>query len=132
MAKKNAPKGGKSVRKIETNSQVRKQKEGETPVEQQVAKAIETAPPQQNPTAPLNDSPMVQKAIAQGKALIAEGKSKADAARAMFESIHGEPKEVIVAAFVAGAALTEKGALTYWYNCKRLRAKEMSASSSLS
>lgn len=68
-------------------------------------------------------SPAVQKAISEGKALIADGKSKADAARAIFAAIGGEPKEVIVAAFVEGATLTPKGALTYWYNNRRKAAK---------
>lgn len=65
------------------------------------------------------DTPKIKEAIAQGKVLIKDGKSKADAARAMFALIHDEQKEAIVAAFVEGATLTEKGALTYWYNCKR-------------
>jgi len=67
--------------------------------------------------------PTIQEAIAEGSALIKDGKSKADAARAIYARIACEPKEVIVAAFVEGATLTEKGALTYWYNCKRRAAK---------
>ena len=67
--------------------------------------------------------PGIQEAIAEGNALIQEGKSKADAARAIYAKISNESKEVIVSAFVAGATLTEKGALTYWYNCKRRAAK---------
>jgi hypothetical protein len=67
--------------------------------------------------------PAIKEAIADGLALIKEGKSKADAARAIYALIASEPKEVIVAAFVEGATLTEKGALTYWYNCKRRAAK---------
>jgi hypothetical protein len=46
-------------------------------------------------------------------AVIKDNKSKADAARAIYALIKVEPKEVIVAAFVAGATLTENGALTY-------------------
>lgn len=69
-------------------------------------------------------TPALQTAIKQGKTLIAESKTKADAARAMYALIHDQPKEVIVAAFVDGAGLTEKGALTYWYNCKRRASKE--------
>jgi hypothetical protein len=65
------------------------------------------------------NKPSVKEAIAQGKAIIKEGKSKADAARAIYALLKSEDKDVIVAAFVAGATLTEKGALTYWYNCKR-------------
>ena len=70
------------------------------------------------------NKPTIRAAIDQGKVLIAEGKSKADAARAIFDVIKDEPKEVIVAAFVEGATLTEKGALTYWYNCRRKAAKD--------
>jgi len=73
--------------------------------------------------APDLSKPAIQQAILQGKALIADGKSKADAARAIFAVIASEPKEVVVAAFVEGATLTEKGALTYWYNCRRKAAK---------
>lgn len=73
------------------------------------------------------NKPAIRAAIDQGKALIAEGKSKADAARAIFGAIKDEPKEVIVAAFVEGATLTDKGALTYWYNVRRKAAKEAAA-----
>ena len=65
----------------------------------------------------------IKNAIDQGKALIAEGKSKADAARAIFTAIKDESKDTIVAAFVEGASLTPKGALTYWYNCRRKASK---------
>jgi hypothetical protein len=41
----------------------------------------------------------------------------------MYAMIKAEAREVIVAAFVAGATLTEKGALTYWYNCRRKDSK---------
>ncbi len=68
--------------------------------------------------------PTIQQAVEQGMALIKEGKSKADAARAIYDLLESQGKDVIVAAFVAGATLTEKGALTYWYNCKRKKAKE--------
>lgn len=65
----------------------------------------------------------VKQAITQGRAIILEGKSKADAARAIFAFLKNEDKEVIVAAFIQGATLTEKGAQTYWYNCKRKAGK---------
>lgn len=70
--------------------------------------------------------PTILAAIEQGQAVLAEGKTKADAARAIYAELKDEPKEVIVAAFVAGASLTEKGALTYWYNCRRKAAKAAS------
>lgn len=72
----------------------------------------------------LHLSAKVKDAIEQGKKLLAESKTKADAARTMYELIGDEPKEIIVAAFIKGAGLTEKGALTYWYNCKRRASKK--------
>lgn len=75
-------------------------------------------------TQPNLNVPHVQEAIAQGLALIKDGKSKADAARAMYSLLKDEDKDLIVAAFVVGATLTEKGALTYWYNCKRRANRE--------
>ena len=67
---------------------------------------------------------LIQQAIADGKALIAEGKSKADAAMAIFRLIGESSQETVVQAFIEGASLTPKGALTYWYNCKRKLARE--------
>ena len=61
----------------------------------------------------------IKDAIAKGKALIKEGKSKADAAMVIYEALKAEDKEVIAAAFVLGATLTEKGSVTYFYNCRR-------------
>lgn len=61
----------------------------------------------------------VKTAVAAGKALIDEGKTKAEAAMAIFLKIEDQSQETIVKAFVEGATLTEKGALTYWYNCRR-------------
>jgi hypothetical protein len=66
----------------------------------------------------------IKNAIAQGKAIIKEGKSKADAARAIYALLKDEGKEVIVTAFMEGATLTQKGSVTYWYNCKRKADKE--------
>lgn len=61
----------------------------------------------------------IKEAITKGKAVIKEGKSKADAAMVIFEALKDEEKDVVIAAFVQGATLTEKGAVTYWYNCRR-------------
>ncbi|OGT03097.1 MAG: hypothetical protein A2143_12590 [Gallionellales bacterium RBG_16_57_15] len=65
------------------------------------------------------NKPLIKDAIAKGKALIKEGKSKADAAMVIYEALKAEDKEVIAAAFVLGATLTEKGSVTYFYNCRR-------------
>jgi hypothetical protein len=65
------------------------------------------------------NKPSIKEAIAKGMALIKYGKSKADAAMVIFEALQTEPQDVVVAAFVEGATLTAKGAVTYWYNCRR-------------
>lgn len=69
------------------------------------------------------NKPAVKDAIAQGKMLLKDGKSKADASRLIYSLLKDEDKNLIVAAFIAGATLTEKGALTYWYNCRRKQGK---------
>lgn len=73
------------------------------------------------------NKPAIKDAIAKGKAIIKEGKTKADAAMVIYEALKDESKEVIAAAFVQGAALTEKGAVTYVYNCKRKARKAAKA-----
>ncbi len=96
-----------------TNAKKSQSENNETPAESPAeAKKIDVS------------DPAVQHAIEQGLSLIKDGKSKADAARAIYDLLESQGKDVIVAAFVAGATLTEKGALTYWYNCKRRKAKE--------
>ena len=65
------------------------------------------------------NKPSIKEAIINGKAIIAEGKSKVDAAMSIYQALNAEEKEVIIAAFVQGATLTEKGAVTYFYNCRR-------------
>ncbi len=81
------------------------------------------APAKQEPAKPVNAA-AVKKAILLGKEMSKQPEvTKADVARKMFELISGEPREVIVQAFVEGAGLTPKGAQTYFYNCKRKAAK---------
>mgnify|MGYP000689856917 CR=1 FL=1 len=65
------------------------------------------------------NKPSIKEAIAKGKVLIKEGKSKADAAMEIYVALKDEEKDVVIAAFIQGATLTEKGAVTYWYNCRR-------------
>jgi hypothetical protein len=45
--------------------------------------------------------------------------TKAEVARKMFKLIQGESREVIARAFVEGANLTPKVAMTYVYNIRR-------------
>jgi len=63
-----------------------------------------------------------QLAVNEGKMLIGEGKTKSQAAMAIYISLQTNDKETVIKAFVEGASLTEKGAMTYWYNCKRKHA----------
>ena len=37
----------------------------------------------------------------------------------IYQALSAEEKEVIIAAFIQGSTLTEKGAVTYFYNCRR-------------
>ena len=77
------------------------------------------------PTATVpTDEAVIAKAIAEGRKMIEAGKSKIDTALAMYEQLEGMEQDVVVKAFIEGATLTEKGALTYWYNCRRRLAKE--------
>ena len=65
------------------------------------------------------NKPVIKDAIAKGKELLKEGKTKADVAMVIFNALKDEDKDTVIAAFVQGAGLTEKGSVTYWYNCKR-------------
>ncbi len=58
-------------------------------------------------------------AIKTGLECIQNGQSKADAARAIFELIRDESREVVIRAFIEGATVTGKGAPTYFYNINR-------------
>ena len=45
---------------------------------------------------------------------------------AIYRHLNESPQEVVLQAFVEGASLTPKGALTYWYNCRRKFSREVS------
>ena len=38
---------------------------------------------------------------------------------AIYRHLHDCPQQTVINAFVEGASLTPKGALTYWYNYRR-------------
>ena len=62
----------------------------------------------------------VEEAVALGRKLSKTPDiTKVSVANQMFALIHDEPREVIAKAFMDGANLTEKGAMTYFYNCRR-------------
>lgn len=65
------------------------------------------------------NSEVYAEAISRGLDVIRSGGSKADAARAIYEMIKDEPREVIIKAFIDGATVTEKGSPTYFYNIRR-------------
>ena len=75
-------------------------------------------------TTPSDD--LIAQAVGEGQALIAEGKTKVEAAMAIYRHLNESPQEVVLQAFIDGASLTPKGALTYWYNCRRKLSKERS------
>ena len=115
---KKSTKSKKSVAKPAKSDQ---SKGEQKPVEAATVQLPETAP---EPKKIDLSKPLVRQAVAQGQAILKEGKSKADAARAIYSALKDEDKDLIVAAFVEGATLTPKGALTYWYNCRRKAGKE--------
>ena len=63
---------------------------------------------------------LVANAVTIGKEMSLSGQAtKADVAWKMFGTINHLPREVVIQAFIDGAGLTEKGARTYWYNCRK-------------
>ena len=62
---------------------------------------------------------LIAQTILEGQALIAEGKTKVEAAMSIYRHLRESPQETVINAFIEGASLTPKGALTYWYNCRR-------------
>ena len=71
------------------------------------------------------DQTRITKSIQEGQKIIKEGGTKVQASMTMFRLIHDLNQEDVVKAFVEGASLTQKGALTYWYNCRRKMKKEL-------
>jgi hypothetical protein len=76
------------------------------------------------PAAPKTDQPsadkdVIAKAVSVGTAMLKQGGSKADAARAIFALIHDQPRDAVIEAFIKGATITPKGAPTYYYNVSR-------------
>ncbi len=80
--------------------------------------------PQTDTNTPSED--LIAQAIHEGQALIAEGRTKVEAAMVIYRILENSPQETIITAFIDGASLTPKGALTYWYNCRRKLSRERS------
>lgn len=66
-----------------------------------------------------DNSAKIAKAVQVGQKIIKDGGTKVEASMAIFRLIHDLEQDVVVKAFIDGATLTPKGALTYWYNCRR-------------
>lgn len=81
-------------------------------------------PSTESGNSPSINEEMVQQAVLEGLSVIEQGKSKIDAAMTIYRQLETLPQEVVVRAFIEGAKLTDKGALTYWYNCRRKLARE--------
>lgn len=81
-----------------------------------------------NPPAQTTSFPkdVVKQVIADGKAMAKDGKTKVEITAAMYQKLKNADRETAVAAFKEGAGLTEKGAMTYWYNCRRKAGKPTS------
>jgi hypothetical protein len=77
--------------------------------------------PAQNP-APFPKE-TIKAAISEGKAPLKDGKTKVEVTAAIYAKLKNVDRETAVAAFMEGAGLTEKGAVTYWYNCRRKAGK---------
>lgn len=73
--------------------------------------------------APAFSKETIKQAVADGKALLKEGKTKVEAAMAVYAKVKAADRETVVAAIKEGAGLTDKGAMTYFYNCKRKAGK---------
>lgn len=69
---------------------------------------------------------VLKTAIGEAKAMIKDGKTKVEATTAMYAKLKNADRETAVSAFMEGAGLTEKGAVTYWYNCRRKAGKAKS------
>ena len=69
---------------------------------------------------------VIAQAVLEGQAHISEGKTKVEVAMAIYRHLNECPQEVVLQAFVEGASLTRKGALTCWYNCRRKFSREVS------
>ena len=78
-------------------------------------KAEETVPVQVN---------AFTQAVSEGRVLIESGKSKREAAMAIYSILQDKGKDEVIKAFIEGASLTEKGAITYWYYCRRKVGKD--------
>ena len=70
------------------------------------------------PSAPM-DADRLKQALSIGLKTLKDSGSKAAAARAIYDLIHMESRDVILQAFIDGATVTVKGAPTYYHTISR-------------
>lgn len=70
---------------------------------------------------------VVEQAVNAGKAILADGKPKIEAAMRIYTVLLGFSQDDVISAFIEGASLTPKGAVTYWYNCRRKHSRMKAA-----
>ena len=70
------------------------------------------------PSTPL-DAERLKQALSIGLKTLKDSGSKAAAARAIYDLIHMETRDVILQAFIDGATVTVKGAPTYYHTISR-------------
>ena len=71
-----------------------------------------------SPSAPM-DAERLKQALSIGLKTLKDSGSKAAAARAIYDLIHMESRDVILQAFIDGATVTVKGAPTYYHTISR-------------
>ena len=84
-----------------------------------ISKAISSVTNQNQTSNQTSKDDPVQKANLMAKTMIEDGKTKVEAARAIYPFIENQEKDVILKVFVDAVGLTERGAVTYLYNLKR-------------
>ncbi len=70
------------------------------------------------PSGPI-DAERLKQALSIGLKTLKDSGSKAAAARAIYDLIHMESRDVILQAFIDGATVTVKGAPTYYHTISR-------------
>ena len=88
------------------------------------ANATNSAVKAEKKSRPANEA-NYKRAIVLGKKLMKNPEmTKAEATRQMYQHLNEEDREVIAQAFVEGANMTPKGAMTYVYNARRKAKKK--------
>jgi hypothetical protein len=66
-----------------------------------------------------SDPELYKRAINEGREQLVQQRSKAAAARTIYQILQNESRDVVLRAFIEGADITIKGSPTYYYNITR-------------